>query len=290
MPVSPGSGGGRVERADGRRAGSPWRRASGRCAPPSTEAIRCAASAGTTKVIRPERGGCRPGCRRRWWPRSRRARACGSGRRRGSAPSGTGTGPGWRRRRRRPASRPARRRPPSPRRSVTRMFTKSPGTSRPATPRTWSTEMVMATSLFFSRLRERGQRVLLGDELVASTTTWLAARSEMATRPSICDGSVIAVAGRYSLAISSCSMRPCAKASSPKVPFGMSWTILKISHPLGVVVGLVFDASDVREQRVGRDGADERRPRSGSAFDESSHPPLLGLDLPQGRPNLSSDL
>ena len=51
----------------------------------------------------------------------------------------------------------------------------------------------------------------------------------MATRPSICDGSVIAVAGRYSFAISSSSMKPCAKASSPKVPFGMSLTILKIS-------------------------------------------------------------
>ncbi len=38
----------------------------------------------------------------------------------------------------------------------------------------------------------------------------------------------MAVPGRYSLAMTSSSMRPCAKASSPKVPLGMSWTILKI--------------------------------------------------------------
>src|SRR3546814_7845575 len=36
--------------------------------------------------------------------------------------------------------------------TATSMFTKSPGTSRPATPRTWSIEMVMATSLFLRRL------------------------------------------------------------------------------------------------------------------------------------------
>ena len=74
-----------------------------------------------------------------------------------------------------------------------------------------------------------------------------------------------------------------AKASSPKMPFGMSCDDLVDLDTLGVVVRLVFDAADVRVQRVRRDRAHERWPRSGSAFDESSHPPLLGLDLPQGR-------
>ena len=47
-------GGAGVERRRGPSAGSPWPRGSGRTAPPSTEAICWAASAGTTKVIRPE--------------------------------------------------------------------------------------------------------------------------------------------------------------------------------------------------------------------------------------------
>ena len=86
----------------------------------------------------------------------------------------------------------------------------------------------MATSLFFSSCEKVDSESCWVTNWFV-TTTWLAARSEMATRPSICEGEVIAVAGRYSLAMSSCSMKPWAKASSPKVPFGMSWTILKIS-------------------------------------------------------------
>ena len=66
------------------------------------------------------------------------------------------------------------------------MFTKSPGTSRPATPRTWSTEIVMATSLFLSRL-ENVDSDSAWDTNWLLTTTWLAGRSEMATRPSIWD-------------------------------------------------------------------------------------------------------
>ncbi len=85
----------------------------------------------------------------------------------------------------------------------------------------------MATSLFFSRL-ENVESDSACDTNWLLTTTWLAGRSEMETRPSIWAGVVMAVAGRYSRAMTSSSMRPCANASSPKVPFGMSCTILKI--------------------------------------------------------------
>ena len=43
----------------------------------------------------------------------------------------------------------------------------------------------------------------------------------MATLPSICAGSVMAVGGRNSEAISPLTIHPLAKASSAKVPFGM---------------------------------------------------------------------
>src|SRR3546814_17379890 len=87
------------------------------------------------------------------------------------------------------------------------MFTKSPGTSRPATPRTWSIEMVMATSLFLRRL-ENVESDSAWDTNWLHTTTWFTGRSEMATRPSIWAGLGMDVGGRDDAALTPTSRFP----------------------------------------------------------------------------------
>src|SRR3546814_11580498 len=135
--------------------------------------------------------------------------------------------------------------------TATSMFTKSPGTSRPATPRTWLIEMVMATSLFLRRL-ENVESDSAWDTNWLLTTTWLTGRSEMATRPSIWAGLVMAVGGRYSAAMTSSSIIPRANASSPKVPLGMSWKILNTWTRLAL--SLASSSMSSEERHGGKEG------------------------------------
>ena len=104
--------------------------------------------------------------------------------------------------------------------STTRMFTLSPGTSRPATPRTWSTDTVMAT-------RPAGIFWLNVTCAVRGSTNWpstrivLAASGAMATLPASASRATTAVAGKTLRGTFATLMKSLA-ACSPGIPFGMS--------------------------------------------------------------------
>ena len=283
----PGSGAFGVERADGRRAGSPWRRGSGRSCAPGDRGDLLGGLGGHHEGDQAgrRRGGraCRPalvaavspGSSLRVWPI---ARICTFWYRKRA---------GWR------VDLGARlalaggaRRPRSPRRSVTRMFTKSPGTSRPATPRTWSTEIVMATSLFFSSCEKV-------DSESCWVTNWLRDHDLVGRQVGDGDQAVdlrrVGDRGGRAELLGDLVLLDEALGEGLVAEGALRDVLddLEDLDPLGVLVGLVLDAADVREQRVGRDGADQHG-RDQDQRSTRAHTHLFsGLDLPQGRPNLS---
>src|SRR3546814_20114603 len=113
------------------------------------------------------------------------------------------------------------------------MFTKSPGTSRPATPRTWSIAMVMATSLFLRRL-ENVESDSAWHTHWLLTTTWLTGRSEIRARPWTWGGLAMALGGREPGARKPSASRPRGYASYTTVSQGWVGSTLTTLRPQGV--------------------------------------------------------
>jgi hypothetical protein len=86
------------------------------------------------------------------------------------------------------------------------MLMKSPGTMRPATPRTSSTEIVTATRPVSIRRAFVICEVRASTNML-STSTWLRASSATATLERIVSTSVTAVSGRNSAAMAASTSR-----------------------------------------------------------------------------------